>query len=120
MQPTLQDWLARKPKGPAPKRPLKRTQRVKRQSVRRQREGRIYSQKRKAFLEAKRVCYAGSMLEHLEIPNVCTIRAEDVHHRAGRTNGNYLNDATWLPVCRSCHDWIHAHPADARAIGLLM
>jgi predicted HNH restriction endonuclease len=30
-----------------------------------------------------------------------------------------LVQSTWLPVCRNCHDWIHANPGEARIMGWL-
>ena len=45
-------------------------------------------------------------------------RTKDVHHMAGR--GKNLNNVdTWLPVCRACHDWIHANARKARDLNLL-
>lgn len=43
----------------------------------------------------------------------------DVHHQRGKL-GPLLTDVRFfLPACRECHDWIGAHPSDARALGLL-
>jgi hypothetical protein len=53
------------------------------------------------------------------VPGFCTGRSEDVHHKAGRTGTNYLDEETWLATCRRCHDWIHEHPNKAREKGLL-
>lgn len=81
---------------------------LRKMSAKRQRESRIYAVKRKAFLEATPMC------------QLCTLaESQDVHHLEGRLGGNYLNEATWLPVCRHCHDWIHTHPIQAREQGLL-
>lgn len=42
----------------------------------------------------------------------CTGETVDNHHRRGR--GKYLMDeSTWLPVCRSCHDYIGQHTHEA-------
>ncbi len=51
----------------------------------------------------------------------CMMHATDVHHTFSGANRSvyYLIQSTWLPVCRSCHDWIHAHPQDARELGYL-
>lgn len=47
-------------------------------------------------------------------------KATDVHHKNGRHNDR-LNDVEhWLPVCRKCHDYIHAHPQKAREKGWLI
>lgn len=52
------------------------------------------------------------------LSNVCTQKATDVHHKAGRTGDNYLDESTWLAACRSCHMWIETHPKEAREMGL--
>lgn len=31
----------------------------------------------------------------------------------------YLVQSTWKAVCRNCHDWIHAHPEEARVMNWL-
>lgn len=50
---------------------------------------------------------------------VCCVKfTSDVHHKAGRGR-NLLNVATWMPVCRPCHDLIHQHPSFARKQGYL-
>ena len=50
---------------------------------------------------------------------VCCVKpTSDVHHKAGRGR-NLLNVATWMPVCRPCHDFIHQHPSFARKQGYL-
>lgn len=80
-------------------------------SKKRQRESRVYSAKRKQFLEDHRYC---------QVEVVCMAStATDVHHVEGRLGGNYLDEKTWLSTCRRCHDWIHSHPKEARASGVL-
>lgn len=49
----------------------------------------------------------------------CTIKSCDVHHTCGRRGKNLLDESTWLPVCRHCHDFIHEHSKEARQMGLL-
>jgi hypothetical protein len=50
--------------------------------------------------------------------NGCTNGATDVHHTYAGANRDafYLVQSTWLAVCRNCHDWIHAHPTEARTM----
>jgi len=50
--------------------------------------------------------------------NGCANGATDVHHTYAGSNREafYLVQSTWLAVCRNCHDWIHANPADARTM----
>lgn len=81
---------------------------LRRVSKKREIENRRYRTLRRIFLIAHRVCETGA----------CSRAADDVHHKAGR--GKNLNRVdTWLAVCRTCHDWIHAHPNEARTRGLL-
>jgi hypothetical protein len=87
---------------------LKRTP-LRRISDKRAVELRIYSTKRKAYLAKNAIC------------ECCYVRpAQDIHHRAKRTGGNYLNEETWMGVCRHCHEWIHNHATIARAQGYLI
>lgn len=46
----------------------------------------------------------------------CTKETADPHHMRGRGD-NLLVVATWLPVCRSCHSYIEAHPEEAKEKG---
>lgn len=46
----------------------------------------------------------------------CLVHATDNHHKRGR--GKYLLDeTTWLPVCRNCHNWITEHSTEAITLG---
>jgi hypothetical protein len=53
--------------------------------------------------------------------NGCSHNATDIHHTYAGANRDafYLVQSTWLAVCRNCHDWIHAHPAEARTMNWL-
>jgi len=118
----LSAWLKRGEKSARPRKALKRggqisrSKRMRLASKKRIVEGWKYRKQRKRFLEERPYCEA--LMNAMGLC-VCEIRACDVHHRAGRLNGNYLNEATWLPVCRPCHNAIHKHPKEAKAIGLL-
>jgi hypothetical protein len=56
---------------------------------------------------------------------ICQINQDnpaiEVHHTySGKDRDKYYLDVkTWLAVCRDCHNWIHAHPAEARELGYL-
>ena len=69
---------------------------------------RSYSKQRKEFLLDHPMC-------HAKIYN-CTLRAIEVHHKQGRDK-YHLDQATWLPVCRNCHNWIENNPEDAIELG---
>jgi hypothetical protein len=51
----------------------------------------------------------------------CMVNATDVHHTFSGADRSvyYLIQSTWFPVCRSCHDWIHKFPKEARILGYL-
>ena len=51
----------------------------------------------------------------------CTNIATDIHHTYAGSNRDtyYLVQSTWLSTCRSCHNWIHSHPKEARLLGCL-
>lgn len=88
--------------------PLLRRSQLSPVSARRRRDLATYSKLRVDYLRRQPVC------------ECCTRRsASDIHHKAGRTGGNYLKVATWMAVCRECHDYIHRFPKLARALGYL-
>lgn len=60
---------------------------------------------------------AGTLLGEWE--RVCTDTATDVHHRQRRREGGHAI-TNLLHLCRPCHAWAHAHPAEARAAGLIV
>lgn len=48
-------------------------------------------------------------------------KTTDVHHSRGRRGKLLLDQRYWIGVCggpQGCHGWIHAHPAEARKLGL--
>ena len=92
--------------------PLLRKTPMKRVSSRRSREAKAYRQKRKLFLAAHPDCMV------CWIYNLVAYRATDIHH-LGQRGKNYLDETTWLAVCRSCHERIHRNPAAARILGIL-
>lgn len=109
---------------------LKRT-RLRPRSKKRERDDRLYSAKRKAFLAAHPYCQAW-LTEHVLPLDFTMEQAEqlarngmldcppstDIHHvkRRGRY---YLDESTWLAVARSSHRKIHDNPRWARELGLL-
>lgn len=51
---------------------------------------------------------------------VCGEEATEIHHKNGR-NGERLNDTEFfMSSCRGCHNYIHAHPQEARENGYLI
>lgn len=128
--------------------PIKRRTRLRPMSTKRQREAKLYSAKRKAFLEAhpydqaiikihglneqeviKNDGLAGWGIPQLIsqfAPTIAPLHpmdfvpfSNDIHHVKGRVGSNYLDESTWLAVSRFSHDWIHSNPKRARELGLL-
>jgi hypothetical protein len=88
--------------------PLKRKKPMKRVSKKRTTDSKIYSKMRLNFLATYPLC------------EVCpTVKMDqrktstDVHHKKGRGK-YYLDEDSWLAVCRQCHDEIHGNPIWAR------
>ena len=48
---------------------------------------------------------------------VCHGIALHIHHKAGRTGPDAHSPEGLLHVCRECHEYIHAHPAESRERG---
>ena len=51
----------------------------------------------------------------------CSKPAEDGHEPGMRSRGANPADVNEIvPVCRACHDWIHANPKAATEIGMMI
>jgi len=113
--------------------PLKRT-RLKKVSSKRSREMKVYSEKRKQFLASHKFCQLTIKSLGLNEDDVIaeggfykdvwgrTVRcpaATEVHHGAGRTGGNYLDETTWFAASADMHRKVHLEPSWARANGFL-
>jgi hypothetical protein len=120
MQPTLKDWLNRGRASP------KKRKGLLAMSKKRKGDARVYSKKRRAFLEANRYCQAfWRIVNHTKrFPMMggfygSAPATTEIHHTK-KPKCKYLNDeSTWLAVCRWSHDWIEDHKSTAREIGLL-
>lgn len=49
----------------------------------------------------------------------CVAIGVDIHHVFGRSGKLLTDERFWKILCRPHHDWVHANPDKARAIGLL-
>ena len=54
------------------------------------------------------------------IDPVCTGDMVDVHHKAGRLGPDPHALENLLGLCRACHDWIGAHPAESYRRGFMV
>jgi hypothetical protein len=89
---------------------VKAPKEIKKRSVKKITQDKEYSILRKKFLEEKPYCEIGQIN--------CTHHSTDVHHKEYR--GIHTNDvSTWISTCRSCHDWIHLNPKEARKLNFL-
>tara|TARA_R110000868_G_scaffold8307_4_gene43408 strand:- start:760 stop:1170 length:411 start_codon:yes stop_codon:yes gene_type:complete len=94
--------------------PTAKQKRLPQRSPKRIKLDKEYSASRKVFLSLKPMCEA-------HLPQVCSQVSSDVHHTYSGSNRSkyYLEEATWLAVCRSCHTWIHDNPKSAKELDLL-
>lgn len=131
MQPTLEQWLNRKPKGKAPRLPLKRC-RVKRVSSKRAKQVKSYTALRKKILKERPYCEIWLKLAGLKKSDVdnegCIFTGSsymfvplsvEIHHPAGRIGKKLIDEKNCMAVSREMHVWAHAHPSEARTLGLL-
>jgi len=92
---------------------LKRKTPIRRVSKRRAKEARIYLTLRKGFL-FQMSCQACAVF----YPDLKPNDATEVHH-VKRRGKHYLDESSWLAICRPCHLRIETHPSEARKLGLL-
>lgn len=78
-------------------------------SVKRLTENKIYSVLKKKFLEKHPRCQCKG----------CSRRAIDIHHRNGRGGHNFLDVTTFMAICRAHHQILHDMPNQARELGYL-
>lgn len=83
--------------------PLKRGNRLRQASPKRQSEYKQYTQVRNAYLIINPVCQRCKKA-----------KATDIHHKAGRVGKWLCLDKYFAALCRSCHDEIHSDPKAAR------
>jgi hypothetical protein len=103
-------------RGPAPKR---------------RKRLRAVSLNRASRFDARRACVADVLRRsggrcEARVAGVCLEHAGrpypvDVHERRLRSQGGDPTDpANCLVTCRPCHDFAHAHPAEANRLGLIL
>jgi hypothetical protein len=81
---------------------------LRQKSEKREVEERIYLEKRRDYLSTHPFCeFEG-----------CRNPSRDLHHKAKR-GAHYLDESTFMGLCRYHHNFIHDNPNEARAKGLL-
>lgn len=116
MQPKFSDWLNRKPKGRAPKKPLPKMSKRKGADIA------IYKKMLPGWIRANPVCKVCDVIKAAGYSVRCTKKTTHPHHIRGR-NGPLLYDERYMmPACsgEGHPQWIHfTAPSIARQIGLL-
>jgi hypothetical protein len=104
-------WSCHKSKDTELQKPT--TSGISQVSSKRKKKDQEYLKLRERFLTENHLCQV--------VVSGCTNSATDVHHTYAGANREafYLVQSTWKAVCRNCHDWIHAHPAEARIMNWL-
>ena len=112
---------------------MKRSQKpMKRTPLKQQSQSKSAKEKRKTYSKAKKeyLHSRASKKHHCErCEGSIGVEYLDLHHKSSR-KGSSLNDkgemernltnkATFMAVCRQCHNWIHANPKQAREKGWL-
>lgn len=94
-----------------PGQPPRRRKRLRRQSARARSAAREWAAVTKIAIEA-----VGGVCQ-IQVPDVCTYWATEMHHRLPRSQGGPHTRANGLPGCNSCHFFVTTHPAWAVAHG---
>jgi len=71
-------------------------------SQKRSLEEKLYSLRRKVFLQNHPMCEA-------HIQGICTGQATECHHKKGRVGKDLLDELNWLALCHSCHEYVENH-----------
>ena len=77
----------------------------------------IYSEIAKLFKHAYPWCEACVAIRNVHASSAR--ETEDVHHKRGKVGLLLFDVRHFIPVCRTCHDWIGDNPEKARELGLL-
>ena len=95
--------VAKKPKPTAKPIPTFSSKRAKQNAV--------YSVARNQYLNDHPMC-------QMHIPGICTNKATEIHHTAGRIEELLLDTRYWKGGCHNCHSWVELHPEEAKELGL--
>lgn len=85
-----------------------RTRYINQKSEKRVVEEKEYLKKRAEFLKKHPKC---------EFPH-CHKKSKDVHHKNGRVGKNFLDESTWVALCREDHVFVELNPTVAKILKL--
>jgi hypothetical protein len=65
-------------------------------------------------------CQVILLIQQIDPDHRCGLHVVDVHevYPRGR-GGSILDEGNCIAICRPCHRWVDAHPAQATELGLL-
>ena len=93
----------------------KKQYQIPRESKKRGKENREYERLKKQYLTLNPVC-EGNVIDNGVL--ICSYKATDLHHMAGRTGKLLTNTMYFMALCRNCHTWAELNPEKAKAKGL--
>jgi len=108
------------------KTPLKGGSQLKRSPLRKVSNSKNAKAKRNKYKESKKEYMSGRKNPHHceACEGLIGIDNLDLHHKAGRAGStinlegelelNLTNKINFMSACRTCHNWIHANPKQAR------
>jgi hypothetical protein len=79
-------------------------------SQKRSLEEKLYSLRRKVFLQNHPMCEAN-------IQGVCRGVASECHHKKGRIGKDLLDELNWLALCHNCHEYVERERTWALEMG---
>jgi hypothetical protein len=85
----------------------KKPKSIRKVSVKRVKENKEYSHRRKLYLELNPVC---------EVHN-CGNKSTEIHHKKGRIGELLIDIEHFLAVCEQCHKYIELNPVWAKIQG---
>ncbi len=103
------------------KTPLKRTP-LRRQSKKRAKENSAYSKRVKEWKLENEWCVACTRIDAyygIFTPAFLCNTTKHCHHWAGREGALLMKEEWWIPLCATCHSWVHDNSNAARELGLL-
>ena len=71
---------------------------------------RLYSLRRKVFIENHPMCEA-------HIVGVCTGVSSECHHKKGRVGKDLLDQTHWIALCHNCHEYVERERTWALEMG---
>jgi len=101
------------PRGKAPRK------RIRKVSKKRGAQLKKYAEIRKRLLVAHPYCQVWATL-FPNRPLALTPRSSELHHVRGRIGDALTDERYLLAVCRESHDYLHAHPSEARRLGFIL